>query len=217
MAVPAQPRSGCISARLAPSRSCCNRAASCRPRLIVLRTIRSACSITATSSSLTRLARASPDTPTRKGAKNNEEPYVLLGPSFTMIAAYHKRLAPELLQDLNRTRDESRRWAENEYALALAKGDALTPAERQQIIDGYARYTGLDKKLVDNANLRIDVDQFTHNLLLDQKLRVGRLDGRFTGIDPEGLLDTRYYDPTGSAILPPYTSMFNNYLRTELG
>src|SRR5439155_868582 len=64
---------------------------------------------------------------------------------------------------------------------------------------------------------RIDVQKFTHNLLLDQKLRVGRLDGRFTGPDPEGLLDTRFYDPTGSAILPPYTAVFNNYLRTELG
>jgi carboxypeptidase C (cathepsin A) len=157
------------------------------------------------------------DFQTLEWAKNNDEPYVLLVPSFTMIAAYHKRLAPELLQDLNRTRDESRHWAENEYALALAKGDALTPAERQQIIDGYARYTGLDKKLVDNANLRIDVDQFTHNLLLDQKLRVGRLDGRFTGTDPEGLLDGRFYDPTSASILPPYTAMLNNYLRTELG
>ncbi len=71
--------------------------------------------------------------------------------------------------------------------------------------------------MIDNANLRINVEQFTHNLLLDQKLRVGRLDGRFTGPDPEGLLDTRFYDPTGAAIVPPYTSVFNNYVRTELG
>src|SRR5207245_10511488 len=80
-----------------------------------------------------------------------------------------------------------------------------------------ARYTGLSKQLIDDDNLRIDLQKFTHNLLLDQKLRVGRLDGRFTGPDPEGLLDTRFYDPTGSAILPPYTAVFNNYLRTELG
>ena len=25
-----------------------------------------------------------------------------------------------------------------------------------------------------------------------------------------------FYDPTSAAILPPYTSAFNNYLRTEL-
>jgi carboxypeptidase C (cathepsin A) len=93
----------------------------------------------------------------------------------------------------------------------------MTPEERQNVIDQMARYTGLTKQLIDDANLRIDVPKFTHNLLLDQKLRVGRLDGRFTGVDPEGLLDTQFYDPAESAILPPYTSAFNNYVRSELG
>jgi carboxypeptidase C (cathepsin A) len=154
---------------------------------------------------------------TLEWAKNNDVPYFLLVPSFTMIAAYHKRLPPDLMQDLAKTRQEVEHWSTTDYLLALSKGDALPAEERQRAIDAYARYTGLDKKLIDNANLRIDVQQFTHNLLLDQKLRVGRLDGRFTGPDPEGLLDTRFYDPTGSAIVPPYTSVFNNYLRTELG
>ena len=154
---------------------------------------------------------------TLEWAKNNDVPYILLVPSFTMIAAYHRRLTPDLMQDLARTRQEAERWAANDYMLALAKGDSLTPEERQKIIDQYARYTGLDRKLIDNANLRIDVGEFTHNLLLDQKLRVGRLDGRFTGPDPDGLLDTPFYDPTGSAIVPPYTAVFNNYVRTELG
>jgi carboxypeptidase C (cathepsin A) len=154
---------------------------------------------------------------TLEWAKNNDVPYILLVPSFTMIAAYHKRLAPDLMQDLAKTRQEAEHWASTDYLLALSKGDALAADERQRVIDQYARYTGLDKKLIDNANLRINVEQFTHNLLLDQKLRVGRLDGRFTGPDPAGLLDTPFYDPTGSAILPPYTSVFNNYLRTELG
>jgi carboxypeptidase C (cathepsin A) len=154
---------------------------------------------------------------TLEWAKNNDVPYVLLVPSFTMIAAYHKRLAPDLMQDLAKTRQEVEHWASTDYTLALAKGDGLSNEERQKIIDQYARYTGIDRKVVDQANLRINVGEFTHNLLLDQKLRVGRLDGRFTGVDPEGLLDTRYYDPTSSAILPPYTSVFNNYVRTELG
>jgi carboxypeptidase C (cathepsin A) len=154
---------------------------------------------------------------TLEWAKNNDVPYVLLVPSFTMIAAYHKRLAPELMQDLAKTRQEVEHWASTDYALALAKGDGLTPEERQRISDQYARYTGLDRKVVDDASLRINVNEFTHNLLLDQKLRVGRLDGRFTGVDPEGLLGTRFYDPTGAAIVPPYTSVFNNYVRTELG
>ena len=46
---------------------------------------------------------------------------------------------------------------------------------------------------------------------------MGRLDGRFTGPDPNGLLDTQFYDPTSSSTQSPFTSVLNNYLRAELG
>jgi carboxypeptidase C (cathepsin A) len=149
--------------------------------------------------------------------KSNDQPYILLIPTFTMVAGYHKKLPSDLSQDLARARQESVQWASTEYTQALAKGDALTAEERQKVIDQMARYTGLSKEVIDQANLRIDVPKFTHYLLLDQKLRVGRLDGRFTGVDPDGLLDTPFYDPSESAIMGPYTSVFNNYVRTELG
>jgi len=147
----------------------------------------------------------------------NDQPYVFLIPSFTMIAGYHHKLPADLAQDMNRARQESEQWASTEYERALDKGDALTPAERQKVIDQLARFTGLSKEVIDEANLRINVQKFTHYLLIDQKLRVGRLDGRYTGPDPNGLLDTPFYDPTGAATGPPFTSVFNNYLRTELG
>ena len=76
---------------------------------------------------------------------------------------YHKRLAPDLMQDLAKTRQEVEHWATTDYPAALLKGDALAPEERQKIIDAYARYTGLDKKLIDNANLRIDVQRSRTN------------------------------------------------------
>jgi carboxypeptidase C (cathepsin A) len=154
---------------------------------------------------------------TLEETNTNDQPYIFLIPSFTMIAAYHHKLAPDLAQDLNRARQESEQWAFSDYAQALAKGDALTPQEREKTIEQLARYTGLSKEVIDEANLRINVRKFTHYLLIDQKLRVGRLDGRYTGPDPNGLLDTPFYDPTGSATQPPYTSVFNNYIRTELG
>ena len=147
----------------------------------------------------------------------NDQPYIFLIPSYTMIAGYHHKLAPDLAQDMNRARQESEQWASTEYEQALDKGDALTPQERQKIIDQLSRFTGLSKEVIDEANLRINVQKFTHYLLIDQKLRVGRLDARYTGPDPNGLLDTPFYDPTGSATQPPFTSAFNNYIRTELG
>ena len=147
----------------------------------------------------------------------NDQPYIFLIPSFTMIAGYHHKLPPDLAQDMNHARQEAEHWASTEYAQALDKGDSLTPQERQKTIDELARFTGLSKDAIDEANLRINVRKFTHYLLIDQKVRVGRLDGRYTGPDPNGLLDTPFYDPTGSATQPPFTSVFNNYIRTELG
>ena len=149
-------------------------------------------------------------------AATNDLPYPLYVPTFTMIAAYHHKLPPELLQDLARTRDEVTQWAMGEYLQALFKGDAMTPQERQSIIDKLARYTGLSKEIIDQANLRIDVRTFTHYLLADQKLRIGRYDGRFTGPDPSPFLDNQMFDPTNSQIGPPFTSTFNDYIRREL-
>ena len=154
---------------------------------------------------------------TLEDTKTNDEPYIYLLPSFTMIAGYHHKLAPDLAQDMNKARKESEEFASGQYTQALAKGDALTPEERQKIIDQLSRYTGLSKEIIDEADLRIDVRKFTHYLLIDQKVRVGRLDARYTGPDPDGLMDTPFYDPTGSATRPPFTSVFNNYVRTELG
>src|ERR1700719_1962641 len=149
--------------------------------------------------------------------KTNDEPFIFLVPSYTTIAGYHHKLAPDLAQDMNKAREESEKWAYEEYAPALAKGDALTAEQRQKVIDQLSRFTGLSKEIIDQANLRIDVGKFTHYLLIDQRLRVGRLDGRFTGPDPNGLLDTPFYDPTGSSTQPPFTSVVNHYIRSELG
>lgn len=157
------------------------------------------------------------DFQTLEDTKTNDEPYIFLIPSFTMIAGYHHKLPPDLQQDMNKARQEAEQWAVGDYAKALAQGDAISADDRQKAIDQMARFTGLSKEVIDQANLRIDVAKFTHYLLIDQKLRIGRLDGRSTGPDPDGLLDTPFYDPTEANILPPFTSVFNNYVRTELG
>ncbi len=148
--------------------------------------------------------------------RKNDLACVLTLPTYTMIAAYHKKLAPELLQDMAKTRQEVEAWTWSTYWPALAKGDALTTEERQSIIAGLAKYTGLKPEIIDWANLRIDVGEFTHYLLADQKLRVGRLDGRFVGPDPDGFMDTDNYDPSNAMINAPITSVFNDYVRREL-
>jgi len=145
--------------------------------------------------------------------KSNDLPYLLLVPTFNMIAGYHHKLSAELTQDMAKTREEVVRWSTNDYALALGKGDAMSPDEHRKIVEQLSRYTGLRPEVIEAHDLRIDVPTFTQELLLDHKLITGRLDGRFTSPDPG---EERPYDPTSAAILPPYTSAFNNYLRIEL-
>ncbi|MGA7632258.1 MAG: peptidase S10 [Terriglobales bacterium] len=146
--------------------------------------------------------------------KSNDLPYILLLPTFNMIAGYHHKLATDLTQDAAKTREEVVRWAATDYALALGKGDTMTPDEHRKIVEQLSRYTGLRPEVIEAHDLRIDVPTFDRELLLDQKLIAGRLDGRFTSPNPDE--DRGFYDPTSAAILPPYTSAFNNYLRTEL-
>ena len=149
-------------------------------------------------------------------AKTNDVPYPLIQPSFTWIAGYHHKLPSDLQGDVKKAAEEARQWALGEYWAALNKGDAMTPQERANIVDKLARYTGLSKEIIEWANLRIDVRVFTHYLLADQKLHVGRLDGRYKDPDPNGFMDTPFYDPTSAETGPPFTSVFNDYVRREL-
>ncbi|MCU1256169.1 MAG: peptidase serine carboxypeptidase, partial [Candidatus Angelobacter sp.] len=89
--------------------------------------------------------------------------------------------------------------------------------ERQDVIDHLARYTGLSKTYIDQSNLRIEESHFTKELLRDKHLTIGRLDSRFTGTSSSNVDDTASFDPSMSAIRPPYTAMFNQYVRSELG
>ena len=149
--------------------------------------------------------------------RKNDLACVLTLPSYAMVAAYHHKLAPELEADAAKTRAEVERWAMTDYAAALARGDALTGEERRAVVEKLARYTGLDTAIVDQANLRVTVPEFTHYLLADRRLRVGRLDGRYAAPDPIGFMDPQSGDPSSFATTPPFTSAFNDYVRRELG
>jgi carboxypeptidase C (cathepsin A) len=146
----------------------------------------------------------------------NDVPYPLFLPTYTATAFYHKKLAPDLMNDFARTIQEARDWAAGEYTLALAKGDALTGAERTRVVQRLARYTGLSEAYIDDCNLRPRIFNFTKELLRDRDLTVGRLDTRFTGVDADSVGDAPDFDPSMSAITGPYTACLNDYVRTEL-
>jgi carboxypeptidase C (cathepsin A) len=149
--------------------------------------------------------------------KGNDLPYVLYLPSYAATAWYHHKLSSDLQGDLQKLLKETEAWAETGYTEALAKGDRLTPLERQATIERLARYTGLEPRFIDNSNLRVPIFHFTKELLREQKRTVGRLDSRFKGVDESAATESPEYDPSMAAIRPPYTTTFNQYVRGELG
>lgn len=146
----------------------------------------------------------------------NDLPYITYLPTYTATAFYHKKLAPDMMKNLDRTLAEAAQWAQTDYAVALMKGDDLTDTEREKVAVKLARYTGLTQQYVELSNLRINDERFRKELLRVEGWSVGRLDSRFKGIDRSGVTDSTDHDPSMSAIGPPYTSILTDYLRRDL-
>ena len=147
----------------------------------------------------------------------NDLPYLLYLPTYTAIAWYHKKLPADLQSgDLQKAVQESRNFAVHEYADALTGGDGLPAGRRAEIAQKLSRLTGLSTEYIERSNLRIEIQRFAKELLRDQRRTVGRLDGRFTGIDEDAAGARPDYDPSLAAIVGPYTATFHDYVRGDL-
>jgi carboxypeptidase C (cathepsin A) len=154
---------------------------------------------------------------TIKFDQGNDLPYLLFLRSYAATAWYHGKLGPDLRGDLEKTLAEAEKWGETAYAPALRKGDRLSIEERKELSAGLARLTGLDAAFVENRNLRVDNISFAKELLRDRKLFTGFLDSRFTSPNLDPGAPWPGFDPTIAAIRPPFTAMFNDYIRSRLG
>lgn len=153
---------------------------------------------------------------TAEFGRGNDLPYELYLPTYTAIAWYHKKLPADLQSDFQKAINESRAYALGEYADALSAGDNLPAARRQEVAQKLARLTGLSADYIDRSNLRIEIMRFDKELLRSERRTVGRLDGRFTGIDYDAAGATPEYDPSMAAIVGPYTATFSDYVRGDL-
>lgn len=151
-------------------------------------------------------------------ADNNDLPLVLILPSYTATAWYHKRLSPAMqARSIEQVTLEARQFAANEYMPAMLRIDSLSAAERSALAEKFSSYTGLSRDFVERANFRVDLGKFQKELLRSERRTAGRLDSRFKGIDRDAAGDTPDTDPSMNAIRPPYTAAFNAYVRGELG
>jgi len=147
----------------------------------------------------------------------NDMPYPLYLPSYAAAAWFHKRLAPDLQDDLVRLLNEVEDFALTDYTLALMKGSDLPEEDRVRIAQTLSKYTGLTPEYVLRSDLRIRDTRFFKELRRDDHLTVGRLDSRFTGSDRDAAGEEIEFDPSMVAIRGPYTATFNDYVRRDLG
>ena len=151
-------------------------------------------------------------------ADNNDLPLVLILPSYTATAWYHKRLSAAMqAKSIAQVTQEARNFAGGEYAAAMMKIDTLSTAERTALATKFSNLTGLSKEFIEQNNFRVELSEFNKELLRSERRTTGRLDSRFKGIDRDAAGDTTGGDPSMSAIRPPYTAAFNDYVRRELG
>jgi carboxypeptidase C (cathepsin A) len=142
-------------------------------------------------------------------------PYVFYLPSYAATAWYHKMLK-DRPENLNSFLDETRRFAQTEYADVLMKGSKLSAAEKADTAKKLSRFTGLSEDYLVKANLRVNLPQFMKELQRSRGLTTGRLDGRFSGWSYDLLGEYAEYDPQDTSITGPFTAAFNSYVREEL-
>jgi carboxypeptidase C (cathepsin A) len=149
--------------------------------------------------------------------RGNDLPYSVFLPTYTAAAWYHGRLAKPLQsKPLRDVLDEVEEFAATEYTLALFEGDALEPARFDAVAERVATYTGLPLEYVKAYHLRIEILRFCKELLREDGRTIGRIDARYTGIDRFRAGDAMESDPSIDAVLGPYTSALNDYVRREL-
>lgn len=137
-------------------------------------------------------------------------------PTLAVAAFTNGRLAADLQRALAATMKQAESWATTVYASALARRDSLSDVERDSIVRGVSRFTGLDPTLVDRRTLTVDRMQLGSYLLRREGKFIGQYDSRMLGP-----LDTTQapYDPTKDPSLQNLLDdvMVLRYLREELG
>jgi carboxypeptidase C (cathepsin A) len=141
--------------------------------------------------------------------------YELFLPTMAATAWYHDKV-PNKPADLSAFVQQVREFALGDYAHALAQGSHLGESERAAIVAKLHAYTGLPEDFIRDADLRITPARFEKELLRGERRTVGRLDARYEGIDHDAAGEQPEYDPTDAAINGPFTTAFNNYLKSDL-
>lgn len=137
--------------------------------------------------------------------------YVGYLPTYAAVAWYHDKV-PNKPADMASFVQEARTFAAGPYAAALARGSDISPQEADSIAQQLSRFTGISVAYLKDANLRVSLNRFRKELMRDDRLTVGRYDGRYTGIDADAAGESPEYDSSDTSISGLYVSGFLDQL-----
>ena len=136
-------------------------------------------------------------------------------PSMAATAWYHKKAGQG--KTLEAFVQECRDFTYNTYAPALYKGNLLSETEKNEIAEKLSYFIGLPKAYILKSNLRILMHRFQKQLLYDEGLALGRLDGRFMGDEGDKVSEGPHLgDASDYQIDGAFTATLNYYYANEL-
>lgn len=153
--------------------------------------------------------------------EGNDLPYALFLPTYAATALYHGKTGTTLSAEqrsvaLRSAVDAVRKFAINDYATLLMKGDRINADERSDAVQQLG-FTGLSRDYLDRTNLRVNIHKFCAELLRDQGLTVGRFDSRYTGSVANPLSEFMERDPSYQpTIAGCFSTCINDYLARDL-
>lgn len=146
---------------------------------------------------------------------DNITSYLTYLPSMAATAWYHKKAGQG--KTLEVFIEECRKFTYDVYAPALYRGNLLSTAEQNALAERLAYFIGLDKNYILKSNLTVLMHRFQKQLLADQGLAIGRLDGRFMGDEADKVSEgPDLGDPSDYQIAGAYTAALNHYLASSL-
>jgi carboxypeptidase C (cathepsin A) len=138
-------------------------------------------------------------------------------PTEIMTAHYHKKLAPELQKlSVEQIAEQARQFASGEYLEYLFDGARASDAQREKVLTGLSRYTGLSKAFIAANDLMIPLGPFSTELLRDKHLMTSRLDSRFAGYQIDAGSNSTSFDFSNANIEDCFLTAFEAYIRNDL-
>lgn len=137
--------------------------------------------------------------------------YASFVPTYAATAWFHGK-ADRARRTLESFVDEARAFARTDYALALIANTRLSRDDRRKAVAGLAEYSGLTPEYVERSNLRVPVGRYFKELLRDRGLVIGRIDTRYTYVEPENAGEVAEWDPSFGVI----GSAFATAIQTQL-